>query len=183
MCNETEYSIVKKYKVWLPRYHDNVIIDYIDVRTCDIEDLYYHIGRNVYNNNIEIKLNDEDLINIVRNINGTFTHVEFIKFNSFAQESKNIVNSIIKAMQSTFCDFETSAALITHLNNHFGLPLISVTADVNVVRNPYHTDTIGAVKIDRDGIVEIYSNTEDQQQEIIQLLENLDKSCYSIVDE
>ena len=131
----------------------------------------------------EIKLNDDNLIDIVRNINGTFTHVEFIKFNSFAQESKNIVNSIIKAMQSTFCDFETSAALITHLNNHFGLPLISVTADVNVVRNPYHTDTIGTVKIDRDGIVEIYSNTEDQQQEIIQLLENLDKSCYSIVDE
>ena len=183
MCNETEYSIVKKYKLWLPRYHNSVIVDYIDMRTCDIEDLYYHIGRNVYNNNIEIKLNNEDLINIVRNINGTFTHVEFINFNSYAQKIKNVVNSIIKAMQSTFHDFETSATLITHINNDFGLPLISVTADVNVVRNSYHTDTIGAVKINRDGIVEIYSNTEDQQQEIIQLLENLDKSCYSIVDE
>ena len=182
MCNETEYSIVKKYKLWLPRYHDSVIVDYIDMRTCDVEDLYYHIGRNVYNNNTEIKLNDEDLINIVRNINGTFTHVEFIKFNSYAQKIKNVVNSIIKAMQSTFYDFETSATLITHLNNDFGLPLISVTADVNVVRDLYHTDTIGVVKINRDGIVEIFSNTEDQQQEIIQLLENLDKKGYSIVD-
>ena len=68
MCNETEYKIVKKYKLWLPRYHDSVIVDYIDTRTCDIEDLYYHIGRNVYNNNIEIKLNDDNLIDIVRQL-------------------------------------------------------------------------------------------------------------------
>lgn len=183
MCDKTEYKIVKKYKLWLSRYHDNVFVDYIDLRTCDIEDLYYHIGRNVYNNNIEIKLNNEDLINIVRNINGIFKHVEFINYDCYAPEYKNAVDCIIKAMQSTFCDVKTSIALISHLNNHFGLPLISVTADVNVVRNPYHTDTIGAVKIDRDGIVEIFSNNEDQQQEIIQLLENLDKKCYSIVDE